>query len=106
MRDTIEWRDSQGGSMGPKKLLMVRNDYVGHLYVDASEGVNAAQVLEDIETRYNLYANLVSSLQSVAALGDPNDMTAAAVREWAQAAAKTAGAALANVPTYDKHSQN
>ena len=65
MRDTIEWRDSEGGSMGAHKLLMVRDDYVGHLYIDASVGVNVAQVLEDIEVRYNSHAALVAALRNM-----------------------------------------
>lgn len=34
--------------MGPHYLLMLGDKYVGHLYIDASEGVEAEKLLECI----------------------------------------------------------
>ena len=60
----IEWRDSAGGSAGPHKLLMIGHDYVGHMYEDAGDGINYAQVLEDVEIRYNSFATLIRALHA------------------------------------------
>lgn len=45
---------SAGGSMGNHQALMLDGKYVGHLYLDASEGVDTDQVLADIVARYNV----------------------------------------------------
>lgn len=71
----IEWRDSGGGASGPHKLLMIHRDYVGHFYADASDGVNVAQVLEDIEIRYNSFDTAIAALRAAreGARGDVAD---------------------------------
>ena len=44
----LHWKYTQGGAMGPHYLLMLGDKYVGHLYIDASEGVEAEKLLECI----------------------------------------------------------
>lgn len=63
MSGKIEWRESSGGSMGAHRMLMIDGDYVGHLYEDASEGVNVSRVLDDIESRYNVHDVLIEALE-------------------------------------------
>jgi hypothetical protein len=62
--EMIEWQESRGGSMGPHRNLMIDKKYVGHLYEDASDGINVRQVLEDIEIRYNSHDKLVTALRA------------------------------------------
>lgn len=62
--EMLEWQESRGGSMGPHRNLMIGKSYVGHLYEDASVGVNTRQVLEDIEIRYNSDDRLVEALRA------------------------------------------
>ena len=61
--EMIEWRFSGGGSMGGHHDLMINHDYVGHFYADPSLGINVAQVMEDIEVRYNSHDKLVAALE-------------------------------------------
>ena len=44
--ETLRWRNSPGGAMGPHLILMLGDRYVGHFYVDASDGVDVDAVLE------------------------------------------------------------
>ena len=44
----LRWVAAAGGAMGPKRLLMVDDHYVGHFYEDASEGVIISPVLEEV----------------------------------------------------------
>jgi hypothetical protein len=38
---------------GPNILLMLDNKYVGHFYVDASDGVDADEILNEMVSLYN-----------------------------------------------------
>jgi len=58
---------SEGGSMGSHQTLMLDGKYVGHLYIDASEGIDPDQALVDISKRYNMHAALVAALESARA---------------------------------------
>jgi len=49
--ETLRWVMSPGGAMGPHRILMLGDRYVGHFYEDASEGVDVEAVLEHMTER-------------------------------------------------------
>ncbi|UXN70861.1 hypothetical protein N8A98_06655 [Devosia neptuniae] len=65
MGGKMNWNGSAGGAMGGNGVLMIGEDYVGHFYTDASEGIDADQVLSDIAHRYNVYEDLLDALKEL-----------------------------------------
>ena len=46
-------RSSMGGINGPKFMIMIGDKYVGHFYADASEGIDAEDVLMEMAEAWN-----------------------------------------------------
>lgn len=65
MSGKLNWNGSAGGAMGGNDALKIGDDYVGHFYTDASEGIDAPQVLACIVHRYNAYEELLDALKEL-----------------------------------------
>lgn len=44
---------SRGGRNGPNYIVKLGDKYVGHFYADASDGIDADEVLDEIVRRFN-----------------------------------------------------